>query len=74
MQKLYSAIGYSENEVITPFPKEVNSIELAHVHFMTDVLNVKCTSASAILLLAFLGILRKCWLFCCQNLPPIKGI
>jgi len=23
MQKLYDAIGYSENEVITPFPKEV---------------------------------------------------
>ena len=23
MRKLYSAIGYSENEVITPFPKEV---------------------------------------------------
>ena len=23
MEKLYSAIGYSENEVITPFPKEV---------------------------------------------------
>lgn len=23
MQKLYDAIGYSENEVVTPFPKEV---------------------------------------------------
>lgn len=23
MQKLYDAIGYSENEKITPFPKEV---------------------------------------------------
>ena len=24
MEKLYNAIGYSQNEVITPFPKEVS--------------------------------------------------
>lgn len=28
MKKLYDAIGYSENEVITPFPKEVSSISV----------------------------------------------
>ena len=28
MRKLYSAIGYSENDVITPFPKEVRAFRI----------------------------------------------
>ena len=28
MQKLYDAIGYSQNEVVAPFPKEVHRRKL----------------------------------------------
>ena len=40
MQKLYDAIGYSENDVITPYPKEVRSIFF--LKMLRYVVDLKC--------------------------------
>ena len=37
MQKLYEAIGYTENEVITAFPKEVRRDN--HWHYCLKIMN-----------------------------------
>lgn len=46
MKKLYDAIGYTENEVITPFPKQVSwkyngfRLELLNVMFFKDYYHI----------------------------------
>ena len=53
MQKLYDAIGYTENEVITPFPKEVlllNRINNSCLVLINHNLPISIFSTSYVLL------------------------